>query len=80
MRRKHKCKPLNGFEAEVVPLNDAVRKDSKVHEARGRVRRSKRDRQIGGGAGEVASVKGQHRQVRKTEYGNSNRVEEKPLV
>lgn len=53
----------------MVPLNDAVRNDSKVHEGRGRVRGSKRDQQIGRGAGEVASVGGQHRQVRKTAYG-----------
>lgn len=69
MRRQPKCELLNGFKAEVVPLNDAVPNDSKVHEARGRVRRSKRNQQIGRGAGEVASVKGQHRRVRKTESG-----------
>lgn len=69
MRREPKCELLNGFKAEVLLLNDAVQNESKVHEARARVRRSKRDQQIGRGAGKVESVKGQHRQVRKVEYG-----------
>lgn len=46
IRREPKCELLKGSKAEVVPSNDAVQNESKVHEARGRVRRSKQDQQI----------------------------------